>query len=78
MSSDDRKLLSLPVRLGGMGIPIFTEICQREYDNSLKATQIIRPRIIAQEHEFTLDRQAENRIDAEIRKKRENSITRTF
>ena len=71
LSSDDRKLLSLPVRLGGMGIPIFAEICQREYDNSLKATQIIRPRIIAQEHEFTLDRQAENRIDAEIRKKRE-------
>ena len=28
LSSDDRKLLSLPTRLGGLGIPIFSEICE--------------------------------------------------
>jgi hypothetical protein len=71
ISSDDRKLLSLPVKLGGMGIPIFTEICQSEYENSLKATQLIRPKIVAQETSFTLDRRAESAIDREIRKERD-------
>ena len=67
LSSDDRKLLSLPVRLGGMGIPIFTDICQREYNNSVKATQLIRPRIVSQDQLFILNREAEKKIDAEIK-----------
>ena len=70
LSSDDRKLLSLPVRLGGMGIPIFTDICQREYNNSVKATQLIRPRIVSQDQLFILNREAEKKIDAEIKKER--------
>ena len=70
LSPDDRKLLSLPVRLGGMGIPIFTDICQREYNNSVKATQLIRPRIVSQDQLFILNREAEKKIDAEIKKER--------
>ena len=38
-SENERKLLSLPVRLGGLGLPIFSELCEREYDNSQKATR---------------------------------------
>ena len=64
--SDDRKLLSLPVRLGGMGIPHFSEICQKEYEYSLKVTQLIRPRIVAQDHLFIPNQQAEKQIEAEI------------
>ena len=33
-SEDDRRLLALPVRLGGLGLPIFTELCEREFRNS--------------------------------------------
>ena len=76
LSTKDRKLLSLPVKLGGMGIPIFTEICQTEYENSLKATKLLRPKIVAQETSFTLDRKAENAIDKEIRKERDEKNLR--
>ena len=35
LSSEERVLLSLPVKLGGLGIPIFAESCKTEYQNSL-------------------------------------------
>ena len=35
VSSEERVLLSLPVKLGGLGIPIFAESCKTEYQNSL-------------------------------------------
>ena len=78
LSADDRKLLALPVRLGGLGIPIFTEICQKEFNYSLKATQLIRPRIISQDHVFILNPQAEKRIEAEIKKDREDRYAATL
>ena len=37
-SDDDRTLLSLPVRLGGMGIIIPTQIADEEFENSCKMT----------------------------------------
>ena len=64
LSRDERRLFFLPVRLGGMGIPIFTETCTSVYQNSLKATEIIRSRIVSQENTLTLDRQADNAINA--------------
>ena len=33
-SQKDRKLLALPVRMGGLAIPILTEFCSAEYQNS--------------------------------------------
>ena len=71
LSRDERRLFFLPVRLGGMGIPIFTETCTSVYQNSLKATEIIRSRIVSQENTFTLDRRAENAVDNAIRKERD-------
>ena len=35
VSSEERVLLSLPVKLGGLGVPIFAESCKTEYQNSL-------------------------------------------
>ena len=35
VSSEERVLLLLPVKLGGLGIPIFVECCKIEYQNSL-------------------------------------------
>ncbi len=34
ISNEERVLLSLQVRLGGLGIPIFAECCKMEYQNS--------------------------------------------
>ena len=38
-SSANRKLFSLPVKLGGLAIPIFSEISDTEYENSRKVTK---------------------------------------
>ena len=35
----ERKLLSLPVKLGGMGIVIFVDIFETEYQNSRSITE---------------------------------------
>ena len=39
VNDDERQLLSLPPRLGGLGIKIVHETCKFEYSNSLKITQ---------------------------------------
>ena len=40
---DERLLLSLPVKKGGLAIPIFAEIADFEYENSQSAThQLVR------------------------------------
>ena len=38
VNDNERTLLSLPPRLGGLGIPIFTESAPVEYDNSCNMT----------------------------------------
>ena len=79
LSSDDRKLLSLPVRLGGLGIPIYSEICEREFENSLKTTETLRQNIVSQERLYVQNRRAEQSIESEIKNNRkiqqENTLT---
>ena len=71
LSEADRKLISLPVRYGGLGIPIYQELCTREYNNSRKATSPLTPRIVAQEQAYVYSKTQERQIDTEIRKARE-------
>ena len=71
LSGDERRLLSLPVRLGGLGIPIFSELCEKEFNNSLKATSRLRPKICSQQQIFIEDKAAERKIEAEIVLERE-------
>ena len=73
ISTADRKLLSLPVRLGGLGIPIYQEDCTREYENSRKVTQLLTPKIVAQEERYEHNREREREIEREIRQAREDS-----
>ena len=70
VSEDERKLLSLPARLGGLGIPIYTEICEREFNNSLKATQLLRPKIVSQQPMYVENRKAEKEIENQIKAER--------
>ena len=73
LSAADRKLLSLPVRYGGLGIPIYQEICANEFENSRKATQILTPKIVAQERDFESDPVREREIEREIKNGREQA-----
>ena len=66
MSPDDRKLWSLPVRLGGMGFPIFSELCKVEYESSLESTESLRPKIIAQDPFFVHDKKSEKQVNSRI------------
>ena len=79
VSKDDRKLISLPVRLGGLGIPIFAEMCDREFNNSLRITEMLRQNIVAQEQMLVVDRDAERTIELKIKHERnehqENMLT---
>ena len=67
----ERQLLALPVRLGGLGIPIFAELSEREYENSRKATQELRTKILTQEDELLIDKIRAREIETEIRKTRD-------
>ena len=48
-STSQRKLMALPPKLGGLGIPIFTEIAKGELENSKKLTNHLVESIINQE-----------------------------
>ena len=63
-SEDERYLLSLPVRLGGLGLPIFSELCDREYHNSVLATQQLAERIQAQNSAYDLDRERQKALES--------------
>ena len=54
-SSAERRLLSLPPKLGGLGIPILSSISDTEYQNSVKVTENLRNRIIQQERRYAHD-----------------------
>ncbi|MCH2416854.1 MAG: hypothetical protein MK195_08855 [Acidimicrobiales bacterium] len=71
-SPADRRLLALPVRLGGMGIPIFTEMCDREYANSRTATAQLTTKIQQQQHEYSIDSTEEKEIQLRIKKERKD------
>ena len=71
ISHEDRKLLSIPVRLGGLGIPIFSKVCEEEYHNSRKATVNLVKKIVDQDETFTQNKNLEKEIELEIRKERE-------
>ena len=50
-SENERKLLSLPPKLGGLGIPIFSETSDFEYSNSKMVTKQLFEKIIQQERQ---------------------------
>ena len=56
LSDADRKFISLPVRLGGLGIPIYQEISTCEYEFSRKGTSLLTPRFVAQEQTYVIDK----------------------
>ena len=73
----ERKLLSLPVRYGGLGLPIFSEISDEEYKNSLMITEKLKNNIIQQEYQYQHDYEnikKKNQIKNRKREKYKNTI----
>ena len=50
LSRHERELLSVPTRLGGLGIPIFSNICVEENVNSKTISQYLSSNIVLQNH----------------------------
>eukprot|EP00111_Clytia_hemisphaerica_P010100 TCONS_00029546-protein len=48
----ERRLLALPVRYGGLGIPILAETAKQEFENSLKVTNTLTENIVTQSKEY--------------------------
>ena len=71
LNFDDRALLSLPVRLGGLGIPIFSKLSEEEYANSKSATETLVKKIVRQDSVYVYDKARDNEVNLNIKKKRE-------
>ena len=66
----ERSLLSLPVRMGGLGIPIFSDISNIEFNNSVLVTKQLTNNINRQIHEYIIDKEQEKKIEQTIKKER--------
>ena len=63
----ERKLIALPFKLGGLGIPIFAEISNDDFENSIKLTEWLSTKIINQIRQYEPDEEIQtikNRIHA--------------
>ena len=68
VSETERKLLSLPCKYGGLGIPICADLSEREYANSRYITENLRSSIISQQIQYVADpklNEKKNRIKSE-------------
>ena len=55
ITENDRKLLSLVPQLGGLGIPVFEELCEIEYQNSIMVSEHLCNRITDQFRRYEPD-----------------------
>ena len=69
-NDNERLILRLPPRLGGLGIPNPVTSADQEYNNSLKVTSALADRIITQEQWNDVDEQNIKEIKSEISKER--------
>ena len=70
-NDDERQLLSLPIRLGGMGIINVCDVSDNEHANSKQATELLTAAIIAQQTALPLDLDERSKaVKAEIRSHR--------
>ena len=65
---DEWTLLSLPMRISGMGIPKFIELCKRKFHNSVRAAEQLTKNIEDQVTEFDIDQVKEKEIHNAIKK----------
>ena len=71
-SDIERKLLSLPSKLGGLGILIFTEISNQEYEYSLMLSKDLSTRIMKQEIQLSCETDLQH-IKREIKNQKQQT-----
>jgi hypothetical protein len=71
ISRIDRKLIALPVKLGGLGIPIFSESCVTEFENSRFISKYLIDKIVAQDPTYVVNAQRDREITATVRIQKE-------
>ena len=69
--NDERHLLSLPTKPGGMGIPIFSEISQTESRNSSQLTEEHVSLITRQERTYNIEKESLKNIKHKIKLERQ-------
>ena len=69
-NNDERLILTLPPRLGGLGIPNPVTSADQEYNNSVKVTSALVERMITQEQWNDDDEQSIKEIKSKISKER--------
>ena len=52
VTEDDRTLFSLPVRRGGLGIPILSETCEMQFEHSMAISEPLKSLIIDQSNDL--------------------------
>ena len=70
ISDYDRKLFSLPVRLGGLGIPIYSESCSIEFENSQKMSEYLIGKIVTQDSDYVVDPNREREIRGTLKREK--------
>ena len=69
-NNDKRKLLLLPVKLGGMGIVIFADIAKTEYQNSRNITESLTKLHLEQTTEYNINRDELAKLKYNIKKEK--------
>ena len=72
-NEEERKLLSLPTRFGGLAITIFHEQAEVGYKNSRRITTELTSLITVQQVEYTVDELAIKKMKLEIKNEKENT-----
>ena len=69
-NDEERRILTLPPRLGGLGVPNPVTSADQEYNNSLKVTSALAERIITEEQWNDVGEQNIKEIKSKISKER--------
>ena len=79
VSDIERKILSLPVRFGGLGIANPSENTEREYEASQMVTKYLSELILKQEQDFSLYNQdSVNKTVQDLKKAKEDFLSTKF
>ena len=74
----ERDLFSLPPSFGGLGIPIFSEIAEREFNNSQVLTDFLQKNIIEQKRQNDIDQGNLRKIKSKMKSEKVKLHQRTL
>ena len=79
ISDQERKILALPVRFGGLGVANPVECADREYNSSVLVTKSLTELLYSQEkHLKNYDREKQNEVVKSLKTAREAHLLRQY